>query len=337
MSEGMQKKSVSIIIPIYNVSTFVTDCVQSVMAQTYTGPLECVIVDDCSTDDSVRKVKNLVESYQGAIDFRILNLPENKGVSVARNTGIREARHEFLYFLDGDDQIVPDCIAKMVERLEQYPDCQCVYAGFKSTESRFRWMDYTRKQIRSYSNDPDWIRRAILSRTLLTTSPCNRLISRQLIIDKSCYFYPGIRYEDELWNFELSKHLQSIAVILENTYIYISHDNSFVHTVSEHERWDRISTLCSVMLEKRSDSSDELKDEICSIWSIINDQIKSITVPPDCLPGIRKTLLKIARKAPLREAMQLLAYTSMLYLPSAKYRRILATKFYRQWEKMPLV
>ena len=71
---------ISIVIPIYNVSQYIADCLNSVFAQTYAGAMECLLVDDCGTDDSMRIVDELLASYQGPISFRILHHEHNRGL-----------------------------------------------------------------------------------------------------------------------------------------------------------------------------------------------------------------------------------------------------------------
>mgnify|MGYP002523974151 FL=1 len=99
---------VTIIIPIYNVAPFVADCIHSVMGQTWQEPLECILVDDCGTDDSMAVVERTLQDYQGPVDFRIVRHEHNRGLSAARNTGLDNATGDYVYFLDSDDEITPD-------------------------------------------------------------------------------------------------------------------------------------------------------------------------------------------------------------------------------------
>ena len=80
--------SISIIIPIYNVEPYIASCLHSVMAQTYTGSIECILVDDCGQDDSIGVAKKVIANYQGPIRFHILHHEHNRGLSAARNTGM---------------------------------------------------------------------------------------------------------------------------------------------------------------------------------------------------------------------------------------------------------
>ena len=104
---------VSVIIPVFGVSVYIERCVQSVMNQTYKN-IECVIIDDSTKDDSIIRCEQLIETYTGPVKFRVLHHQHNRGLSAARNTGINAAIGDYLYFLDGDDEITSDCIEKMV-------------------------------------------------------------------------------------------------------------------------------------------------------------------------------------------------------------------------------
>ena len=93
---------VSIIIPIYNVAPYIKRCLQSVADQTYKD-IECILIDDCGSDNSINLAKEFIYDYKGNILFTILHHEENKGLSAARNTGLRYAKGEYVYFLDSDD------------------------------------------------------------------------------------------------------------------------------------------------------------------------------------------------------------------------------------------
>lgn len=97
--------TISVIIPVYNVEPYIAECLQSVMCQTYTGPLECILVDDCCKDNSIVIAEKLIADYKGPISFRILHHDHNRGLSASRNTGLEASSGEYVYFLDSDDFI----------------------------------------------------------------------------------------------------------------------------------------------------------------------------------------------------------------------------------------
>ena len=94
----MSKYSISIIIPIYNVEPYVEKCIKSVISQTYNGTIECIMVDDCSSDNSMAIVDKVITDYDGPILFKIIHHDRNRGLSAARNSGIEVATSDYLFF-----------------------------------------------------------------------------------------------------------------------------------------------------------------------------------------------------------------------------------------------
>jgi glycosyltransferase involved in cell wall biosynthesis len=91
---------ISIIIPIYNKSQYIIEALKSCISQSYQN-IEIILIDDCSTDNSLEKASTYLENT--IVQYRILKQTRNKGVSAARNRGIKEAKGEYIIFLDADD------------------------------------------------------------------------------------------------------------------------------------------------------------------------------------------------------------------------------------------
>lgn len=116
---------VSIIMPAYNAQRFIGEAIASVLSQTYTH-WELIIADDGSRDDTAHVVA-------GFEDPRIhwLALP-HCGVNMAvRNAALRQARGDYIAFLDADDRYVPDALLQLAGHLSSHPDCTAVYGYFK--------------------------------------------------------------------------------------------------------------------------------------------------------------------------------------------------------------
>ncbi|PPS45543.1 glycosyltransferase family 2 protein [Chroococcidiopsis sp. TS-821] len=105
---------VSVIIPVYNVEKYIAATVASVLAQTYTD-FELLIIDDESPDQSVQICQQFADTR-----IKIIH-QKNRGLAVARNTGIRHARGEYLAFLDGDDLWLPEKLEQHVAHLDNSP------------------------------------------------------------------------------------------------------------------------------------------------------------------------------------------------------------------------
>lgn len=109
------KPLVSVIIPVYNRKTFIVEAVESVLNQTY-NKLELIIVDDGSDDCTYSKIKDKYLYLQDQVKIRYF-YQRNRGVSAARNVGIRESKGEYIAFLDSDDLWHRDKLEKQLEYL----------------------------------------------------------------------------------------------------------------------------------------------------------------------------------------------------------------------------
>lgn len=161
---------ITIIIPCYNASRYIEETIQSVKKQD-TETWECIIVDDCSSDDSIDII---TEAIAGDSRFRLISLSElfntkdHFGVAVARNAGIARAVNEYILPLDADDLLLPNAIrefshaadidpnaALIIPRIRRFGDCAPIeqdrqwycyedlkYRCTPSNTSLFRWRDW---------------------------------------------------------------------------------------------------------------------------------------------------------------------------------------------------
>ncbi|MBO5038380.1 MAG: glycosyltransferase [Alphaproteobacteria bacterium] len=130
---------VSIIIPVYNVEKFLSFCLDSVMAQTFTD-FEVLCIDDGSTDGSAKILEKYAKKDKR---FKIIH-QENSGVSKARNTGLREALGQYIYFLDSDDTIAPKLLETALYFMQQYQAEMVCFDFQKVMENNF---PYQAKEI----------------------------------------------------------------------------------------------------------------------------------------------------------------------------------------------
>lgn len=94
-----EKPLISIIVPVYNTEKYISETLNSILNQTYDN-WECICIDDCSTDES----RDIIEKFViKDLRIKLLKLNKNSGAATARNTGIREARGDYLAFIDADD------------------------------------------------------------------------------------------------------------------------------------------------------------------------------------------------------------------------------------------
>jgi glycosyltransferase involved in cell wall biosynthesis len=111
---------VSVVLPVYNVAAYIQDTIESLLQQTFRD-FELIVIDDCSTDDTLARVRANTDSR-----LRVLQNPRNLGRAGTDNAALKYVRGEFIAKMDGDDICHPERLARQVAVLEQYPDINVV-------------------------------------------------------------------------------------------------------------------------------------------------------------------------------------------------------------------
>lgn len=213
------KSLVSVIIPIYNVEQYLEKCLDSVINQTYKD-LEIICVNDCSPDNSAQI---LLEYAQRDTRIKIVNREKNGGVSAARNTGLDEAKGEYVYFIDSDDWIDLDYIEKMVsaitfsktdvvvntnviQEFENKPSKKLVFGDLEIEENAFVDAD-------NAINNIMWASWA-------------QLWDRKFLVKNGLGFLEGHIYEDMHFSPVAYSYMDKIYAIAASAYHYRIRENS---------------------------------------------------------------------------------------------------------------
>ena len=211
---------VSVIIPVYNVEHYIVECLRSVSAQATGADIECIIVDDKGTDKSIHIAEEYVATYKDCtkVDFRIIYRERNGGLSAARNTGIKAATGEYLYFLDSDDTIVPQCIETLLNIADKHGGVDILPALYIRENNDMEQFGY--HSFPEFSDDRSLIKRSLLDYDKIPVTAANRLIRRELITENNLFFKEGIIHEDNYWSFFLAKYVKRMAFCAEKLYYY---------------------------------------------------------------------------------------------------------------------
>ncbi len=243
---------VSIIIPIYNVELYIEECLQSVMRQTYAGMIECILVDDCGTDNSMEIIGQLIEVYNGPIEFKVLRHEHNRGLSAARNTGMDAACGDYVYFLDSDDWISDDCIEKLTYPLsfEQYD----FVVGHYERDGKDSFIscpegEHHKDELKPISGNR---KPKPISSGGMPVSACNKLFKKSFLFDNQLLFEVGKVYEDSIFSFDMGCVERKFYVVNSITYYY-------------RRREDSITT--------RKNQSAIIVDYVC-LFQTVKDRVK---------------------------------------------------------------
>lgn len=200
---------VSIIIPIYNVEEYIERCLFSVFNQTYTD-IEIILVNDCTPDNSMSCVNDILSLRPNESRVRIINHEENQGLSAARNTGINNAKGEYLYFLDSDDAITLDCIETLLSNCNGE---EIIIGGVQKDDQIL----YCENNVGSYKGSEIF---DAYFRGDIYDMACNKLIKKDFVLSNQLFFKPKLIHEDFLWSYQAAMVTSSMVIIAEPTYIY---------------------------------------------------------------------------------------------------------------------
>lgn len=171
---------ISIIVPVYNVEKFIEDTINSVLKQSYKD-WELLLVNDCSKDKSVEKIKTFSDPR-----IRLIEQPENKGAYAARNRGLEEAKGRYIAFLDSDDYWEPEKLEKEMAFMEK-EDAGFVFTGYEFADENGKGTGAVVKVPHSLT-----FKKALNNTNIFTSTV---LIDREKIPDELIRM-PNIKSED---------------------------------------------------------------------------------------------------------------------------------------------
>ncbi len=116
---------VSVVMPLFNAERHIHAAVSSVLESDLRS-LECIVVDDGSTDDSIQRLSTISDAR-----FRLLKIPASRGPSRPRNVGIAEARSRYVALLDADDLLKPDKLTRAIAALDRNPGAGILFTNYE--------------------------------------------------------------------------------------------------------------------------------------------------------------------------------------------------------------
>lgn len=210
----------SVIIPVYNVDCYLRDCLESVLYQDFTD-WEAICVNDGSTDYS----EAILAEYAAKDErFRVVTQP-NGGLSAARNTGMKQAQGEYVFFLDSDDWLETNALKTLVQNLDG-EDMLC-FSGRRYFEDNKQYHSIDSLVERSYSLGMDYYNEnALQSRDFAFECVVLRAYKRSFLMNNNLWFKVGIYHEDDLFTPLVCYHARRVKQIHNCLYNYRVRANS---------------------------------------------------------------------------------------------------------------
>lgn len=204
----------SVIIPIYNTEKYLARCINSIINQTY-KKMELILVDDGSTDNSKKICDKFARNYKM---IKVVH-QKNKGVSAARNVGLKLASNEYIVFVDSDDWIEKETLENLYNVIK-HNEIDCIVSNLKE---KVRKKVTNKNQIQTWEKE---IEKLIITEKI--NSPVNKVYRNSIIKSNNIKFDEEISIgEDLLFNIEYFINSKKIYILNKKLYHYeISNNNS---------------------------------------------------------------------------------------------------------------
>lgn len=240
-------KLVSVIIPMYNSSKTIKDTIYSAIKQTYSN-IEIIVINDGSTDNGKEIVEKIIIENP-SFNLKLIN-QSNKGVSSARNLGLKNARGRYIAFLDADDKWCEDKLFKQVEYMDNNPDV--ALTGTLITNGKtFK----KKKKVQNVS-----FQKLLFKNYFMTPS----VLVRKKIVDEIGYFNQDKKYSED-YDFWLKIAIKYPTVLLLDQLVTLSEDRNGLS-----------SNLLSMQLGELKNYKDLLKGNYINFFNFITITIFSL-------------------------------------------------------------
>lgn len=214
----MEKPKLSIIIPVYDVEQYVVKCIKSVLDQNVPSDrYEIIIINDGSTDNSIDMLQKSIAS-----DKYTLLEQKNKGLSASRNRGLKEAKGEYIWYIDSDDWITENVfkdIFSFLNGVDVLALCSFIKEG--------NWSGYDADFIKSY----DLNGKELCGRPHLTAAQFY-IYRRQFLLENNLNFYEGIYHEDADLTPRILYLSNSISYLKYPIYHFLKRKESITTTIN---------------------------------------------------------------------------------------------------------
>ena len=217
-------KTIGVIVPNYNSGIYIKKCLDSLLEQEYKVN-EIIVVDDCSTDESTKIVKEYTEKNDNII---LLENGKNMGVSYSRNRGIENAKSEYIMFCDSDDWYEKQATKRMMEKVEK-DSADFVLAGYYITYKDGRKIEVKYNNLNKIEIDKE----TAISYLPITSS--SKLIKKSILEEHNIKYPEGIKNCEELPVIPVAGfYAKKVVYIDECLYNYFQRENS----ASNHDLQD---------------------------------------------------------------------------------------------------
>lgn len=238
---------VSIIIPAYNTALYIGRCLDSVCMQTYKD-IEIIVIDDASTDNTLSIINQYAKRDKR---IKIIHHSENRGNGIGRNTAIKQSHGEYVMFVDSDDEIVENCVEKLVAKLngEEY---DFVVYGYQKVllakcHNKRKYSNKILPTITGLEEHDELLHNFLVFGKNVKMAPWLYFCRREFLFHNQIWFDDsGHYFDDIIFTTKLFFYAHKIKVLSEVLYYYTIRHSSIMNSYSRKKIEDRIYAFNSV-------------------------------------------------------------------------------------------
>ena len=250
-----KETDISVIIPAYNVSKFISGTLDSLKAQTFKD-FEIIVINDGSTDDTLERIRSFKSEFTNEM---ILINQKNSGVSRSRNSGIEISRGKYICFIDGDDTVEPDYLQLMYERItsDDSDMCYCGYREVLTDGTVYKRYSERYKYSDGLINGKDILEKYLRGETYMYI--WSIIFKRELIFSNNIRFRKDISYgEDQIFNFQALAKADKVSCVKKELINYLRHDSGTMQNLNNLKYLSILRSLYD--LEKEFEKNKERKE-----------------------------------------------------------------------------
>ena len=262
------KVEISVCIPVWNVEAYIGQCLESVFNQTIIEKSEILIIDDCTPDNSITVVKNLLEKYpQHKERVGIIKHEKNRGLAAARNTGLQNATGKYIIQVDSDDWLEPDYLEQL------YNSAESENADIAGCDYFLELAESTKIVKEDLNKSPSDCLKYII--TICQGIIWTKLVRKDLFTENNINWVEGLDMgEDLLICSKLFAHAGKVVNVDKPLYHYRkTNPNSFCNDVKKNQyKFDSLVKVTESVIEYLSKWSPLYDDD----FNLMKAKIKQI-------------------------------------------------------------
>lgn len=247
----------SIVVPIYNVSKYLSKCLDSLFRQGLSSEeYEIICVNDGSTDNSLDIIQKYAEDYKQMVVIT----QTNGGLSSARNTGIKAAKGKYIQFVDSDDYLEQNVIKGLLEKMER-DNLDVLRFNYRNVNEKYESFNPNReyRQFVDYSDEVTDGLSFLTDRLGFSCYAWQFILKASLLQDESSYFKSGIYFEDTEWTPRMLVRAERVTSVDCLVYNYLMRPGSITQGLTKEKQrkvLDDKMGLIAALLEQKKKKTD---------------------------------------------------------------------------------